>query len=204
MSCWHHWKSQQSGTLHRAGVQSPFIPFRIISADENQVVGFASESWRLVFNKISRYISGKQKSTKCRPNIDISFILTSGALPYFLCLSWEVQVRHKCNSLALTEIHHLPAQHLTWTSVNKTLSLVVRQCMYFVFDTILLVIFIFSSKFKNILSDSQSVKERNIWGWAICCSSDWEGVRALGHLNFFNCAWKGLERLWCQESRLYT
>lgn len=31
------WKPQRSGTLHRVGVQSPFIPFRIISADENQV-----------------------------------------------------------------------------------------------------------------------------------------------------------------------
>lgn len=164
------------------------------------------KSWWLVFNKISRYISAKQESKKCRSSRDISFTLTSGALPYFLCVSWEVQVRHTCNSLALTEIHRLPAQHLACgvQSTKLLTSFVLRQGIYFVFDTLFPVIFIFSSKFKNILFDSQSAKEKNVWGWAVCSSSDWEGVRALGQLNFFNCAWKVLERLWCQESRLYT
>lgn len=46
---------------------------------------------------------------------NISFTLPPGALPYFLCMNWGVQVGHKYNSLTLTELHHSPsAEHLAY------------------------------------------------------------------------------------------
>lgn len=112
--CAPWWELQQSGHPAQSRCAETFHSFQDHFSSWKSIGWF----WIIVLvvslQRNFKIHFGKAREYKThRFSTNISFTLTSGALPYFLCVSWEVQLGHKYKSFALTELHHLPsAEHL--------------------------------------------------------------------------------------------